>query len=170
MTELETYRDRLVKFSNDIGYAVEFESPMENYVLEKKAHMKLQLLLGAISQEEFDEWATKECRPAGYCSYRDNTIHIREGKGIKGQVSTLIHELCHALGLGGNSYFSWLGNSYTELAAESITQFVTQEIGIDRTKQTSNRVLGYGFGSYLDSPVSRTIARILIDELKESNE
>lgn len=170
MTELEIYRDRLVKFANDLGYDVELDSAMEEHKEEFLRENTLKLKLGMITLSEFDEVMGEECRPSGDCNYKKYRIRVREGKGIKGQVSTLIHELCHALGLGGNNYFSWLGNSYTELAAESITEYVTQAIGIDRTKQTSGRVMRYGFGAYLDTPVSRTISDILINELKGSDD
>ena len=170
MIELETCRERLITFANGLGYEVELDSPMEDQ--KQRQHDKLAEYLkeGQITQEQYDELITQECRPSGDCHYLKRVIRIREGKGLKGQVSTLIHELTHAIALGGLSYYTWPGEQYYELAAESVTQFVTQAIGLDRTKQTSKRIFNYGFGDYLISPVTVTISKIILDELGVTND
>lgn len=150
----EEYRDRLVDFANRLGYDVELESMMEGH-------------------EEYDEednlilnkkgWPKS---PAGDCNYVTRQIRVRGGKSLDAQITTLIHELAHALGLGGYSYFTWLGSTYIELACESIAEIVTQAIGLDRTKVTARHVLGYGFKGYLISPVTIAISKILVRELK----
>ena len=61
--------------------------------------------------------------------------------------------------------FSLLGTEYNELACESITEFVTLALGIDRTEKTARRILGYGFGGYLLSPVTATVTRIILENI-----
>lgn len=152
------YRYNLVDFANRIGYLVELESTMKGQ--EKKDDD------GNIILNEDGKTIT----PAGDCNYLKRRIRVREGKKIDGQIATLIHELSHALGLGGPNYFSWLGEAYVELAAESVTEIVTRAIGIDRTKQTSSRIYHGGFNGYLISPVTIAISKILLREIKgESN-
>lgn len=132
-------RDKLVQFVGNFGYTVDLNVPTSDKEDEKG--------------------------PAGYCNYNDNRIAIREGKGIDGQISTLIHEGSHALGLGGDSYYSALGNSYVELACESITQYVTQAIGIERTHKTGSRVVSYGYKGFLATPVVQAYVNLFTDAL-----
>lgn len=167
MTDLEKYRDRLVDFSTRLGYKVELESKMEDQIKQRLEEIFLALVSGEITEEQADEFTKGELRPAGDCNYVNHTIRVREGKSLEGQVTTLIHELTHAIALGGNSFYCWPGERYYELAAESVTQFVTQVIGIDRTKKTAKRINRYGFGDYLDTPLTQTIAKIILNELSD---
>jgi hypothetical protein len=159
------YRDSLIQFANDLGFDVELDSPMEDHVEKWKAKLLYGLKTSQITQEQFDEHIEDECRPAGDCNYLTKKIRVREGKGINGQVATLVHELCHALGLGGESLLMLGGSTYVELAAESITEFVTTALGIDRTARTSARILNYGFGGYLLSPVTATFTKIILENI-----
>lgn len=163
--ERTQYRDRLIQFANDIGFDVELDSLMENHVQKYQVMLRFGLESNQITQEQYDEHLNDECRPAGDCNYLNKTIRVREGKGLNGQIATLTHELCHALGLGGESLLTLGGSTYVELAAESVTEFVCTALGIDRTAKTSRRVMGYGFGSYLVSPVTATYTRIILENI-----
>lgn len=136
-------RDKLVDFGERLGYKIVLDSQMESYPKD-------------------DE---EDGLPAGYCNYFDKEVHIRHGKGLDGQISTLIHELAHALGLGGNSWYTLLGEGYVELACESVTQYVTQIIGIERTHKVAPRIVGYGFGGLLATPVTQAVVDIFCDQL-----
>lgn len=159
------FRDRLIQFANDLGYDVELNSPMEDHREKYGDMLRYGLETEQITQEEFDEHINDESRPAGDCNYLNRTIRVREGKGLNGQIATLVHELCHAILFGGNSLFSMLGTEYNELACESITEFVTLAVGVDRTAKTASRILGYGFGGYLLSPVTATVTRIILENI-----
>src|SRR6476469_5918985 len=161
--ERTQFRDRLIQFANDLGFDVELDSPMKDHV--EKYHQMLQfgLKTNQIAQEEYLKLIEEECRPPGDCNYLNKKIRVREGKGLNGQVATLVHELCHALGLGGESLFTLGGTTYIELAAESVTEFVCTALGIDRTAKTSKRVFNYGFGSYLLTPVTATFTKIILE-------
>lgn len=148
------YLERLVEFANSLGYDVELDSMMEG-------HEKLDDDGKIILNEK-----GYPLSPAGDCNWQKQLIRVRGGKSKSGQIATMIHELAHALGLGGLSYLSWAGEAYIELAAESVTQIVTQAIGIDRTEKTASRIAGYGFNGYLVSPVTMAISSILYLALK----
>lgn len=159
MNKKETlvYRQKLIELAENIGYTVILDSPMEEALASARI----------AKPEKFNEEGVmiEEARPAGMCCYIPQEILVREGKGLTGQVCTLIHELSHALGLGGNSYFSYLGERYLELAAESVTQIVSQGLGIDRGIQTSSRIMYYGFKGYLISPVTLSISNIILKNI-----
>lgn len=163
---------KLVDFANRLGYSVDLESSMPEMVEEAKEKGKFVKYVDGQGktlkvESVFDEDGNMvhECRPAGLCIYSNKQIQIREGKKLSGKIATLAHEISHALLLGGNSWYSYLGERYVELAAESVTQIVTQGLGIDRTVQTASRIAGYGFTGYLVNPVTVTISRIILDEL-----
>lgn len=150
----ELVRQQLVLLANDIGFVVEFDANTGS----GKNNPIVSLLL---NQE-----ASKDKGPAGDCNYLKKRIRVRKGKGLEGQISTLIHELTHAMGMGGPSCYSNLGEKYVELVCESVTQFVTQMIGIDRTHKTAPRVaMGYGFKGFLVSPVTQAYTNIFADVL-----
>lgn len=161
----EGFRDRLVQFANDLGFDVELDSPMEDHRESWQEKLRYGLETEQITQEEFDKHFNDECRPAGDCNYIHKRIRVREGKGLAGQVATLVHELCHALGLGGESLLTLAGSSYCELAAESVTEFVCTALGIDRTTKTSQRIMNYGFGAYLLTPLTATYTRIILENI-----
>lgn len=159
------FRDRLIQFANDLGFDVELDAVMEDHLAKYQEQVLAYRQADKIDDEQMQTLLQEESRPAGDCNYLTRRIRVREGKGLNGQVSTLIHELCHALGLGGESLLSLAGSVYNELACESITEFVTTALGIDRTEQTSRRILGYGFGGYLLSPVTATYTRIILENI-----
>src|SRR6266576_5986230 len=97
--ERTQYRDNLVQFANDLGFDVELDSPMEDNVEKSQTKLRYGLETKQITQEQYDENLDNECRPAGDCNYLYKRIRVREGKGLNGQVATLVHEICHALGL-----------------------------------------------------------------------
>lgn len=145
-------RDKLCDLAYGIGYEVELESKMADYIKAKHLNKKGNL--------------KREVRPAGDCNYENHRIRVREGKALEGQVSTLVHELCHAMGIGGLSSYSMLGSDYLELVCESVTQFVTQMVGIDRTKKTAPRVFfGYHATGFLVSPVTQALTNVFADHL-----
>lgn len=152
-------RNKLVDFAIRLGFTVELDAQMLDHV--QRAYDD------GDHKDHFDEEMNmiKECRPAGDCNYAKRRIRVREGKSVTGQVCTLIHELTHALGLGGNSWYSYLGEGYNELACESVTQFVSARVGIDRTNKTAPRIWHYGFNGYLATPVTTAIVNIFCDEL-----
>jgi hypothetical protein len=162
----QEYLDRLIDFANALGYDVELDSQMLDYINKLKAEIaENEELLEATFDEEGNLREDAEFRPSGDCSYGIRRIRVREGKGINGQISTLIHELSHALGMGGPSLYTSAGESYIELVCESVTQFVTASIGVDRLKKTAPRIINYGFGNFLNSDVTRTVTQILLDAL-----
>lgn len=149
-------RNKLVDFAVRLGYTVELDATMPEYLERAKEKGK---------ETNPDGTFVKEPRPAGDCNYKEQRIRVREGKGVEGQVCTLIHELTHALGLGGNSWYTMLGEPYLELVCESVTQFVSMHVGIDRTHKTAPRVYNYGFNGFLATPVTQAITNVFCDEL-----
>ena len=181
----DLFLNNLVKFAEEMGYTVQLESPMIDRIIEFK--LKFDQFLSTIEdaderQKIYNEtineygWPRKECRPAGDCIEGINQddgkilrlIRIREGKGLTGQVSTLIHELTHAMGIGRFGMIQ-SPTAYFELAAESVTQFVTQALGIDRTERTTKRINGYGFSDFLDTPVTQAFTQLLVEAAKNGS-
>lgn len=152
-------RNKLVDFGVRLGYTVELDAKMENWIAEALEDENLA--------DHFDEEGNmiEECRPAGDCNYKKRHVRVREGKSVTGQICTLIHELSHAIALGGDSWYNYLGTPYLELACESVTAFVSAAVGIDRTKQTAGRIIGYGFGGYLATPLTTAMCNVFCDEL-----
>lgn len=147
-------RDQLVNLANDIGFSVDLNAETG------KKNPFVSLLMNLSEGNKADKG------PAGDCNYLKKHIRVRKGKGIEGQISTLIHELTHAMGMGGPSSYTSLGEDYIELVCESVTQFVTQMLGIDRTHKTAPRVyFGYGFKGFLVSPVTQAYINIFADYL-----
>lgn len=125
----QEYVDNLVVLANELGYGVDFES-MEG-----------------------------EDTPSGMCSTGPNhrMIYIRKGKGLNGTVTSLVHEIVHAMNRVDGLYFTGLtGSALEEWECESVAHFVTQLIGIDRRKRTEAHVIGY-----VGAPVFATHDRVL---------
>jgi hypothetical protein len=153
LDQKQMYLTKLVDFANKLGYDVELESMMEgSQHLDEEGNVILN-----------DKGVPSS--PAGDCHYAKRRLRVRAGKSLDGNITTMIHELSHTLGLGSTNYLAWAGTPYVELAAESVTQLVTNAIGIDRSKKTAGRIASYGFGGYLISPVTITISEILLDVL-----
>lgn len=169
LSEYESYRDNLVEFANSLGYTVQLNHPMPQVINDVKEKLKGTEKYDDLFDGQGNLREGKECRPAGYCNYHERLIVVREGKSVKGQVATLIHEIAHALGLGGNSFYSYLGEGYIELAAESITEIVTQKIGLNRTHKTAPRIMGYGFYGFLESPLTYAVSSVILQGMKEEN-
>jgi hypothetical protein len=125
----EQIRFKLVAYANSLGYGVDFES-----------------LEG-------------EGTPSGVCVTTPDggrMIFIRKGKGPKGVITSLIHEIVHAANRKDNVlYVGAVGQALEEWECESVAHFVTQLIGIDRRKQTTAHVQ-----QYVGAPVFSTNERV----------
>lgn len=123
------YVTRLVAVANKLGYGVDFES-MEG-----------------------------EDTPSGLChtSSKQKMIYIRKGKGLNGTVTSLVHEIVHAMNRReGLLFLAPTGNALEEWECESVAHFVTQLLGIDRRERTTLHV-----EQYVGVPVFSTSDRVL---------
>lgn len=125
----QEYVTQLVFFANKLGYGVDFEE-MEG-----------------------------EGTPSGLChtSPTKKMIYIRKGEGLNGTVTSLVHEIVHAMNRRAGLWFlAPTGNALEEWECESVAHFVTQLLGVDRREQTTKHV-----ESYVGVPVFSTSDRVL---------
>jgi hypothetical protein len=116
------YIDRLVFYANKLGFGVDFES-----------------------LPEFDP-ETEQRNPAGICvcSPDERVIYIRAGKKPNGVITSLVHEIVHAINRYRDlMYVGLYGNILEEWECESVAHYVTQLIGIDRRENTEQFVKNY---------------------------
>jgi hypothetical protein len=130
----EKVRDILVDLANRLGYDVELESLMEGHDPDTDADGNVVM----------NKKGVPEGLPAGDINYLTKKIRVRAGKGLNGQIATMVHELCHALAFG-NLSLNVLGEQYAEGFCESATLFITRALGIDRDRQCGSRLAGYGY-------------------------
>lgn len=133
--EKQQYIEKLVFYANKIGYGVDFES----------------------MQEEFDEGGD-QMNPAGLCVTGPDTkmIYVRKGKKPDAVITTLTHEIVHALNQYNRlRYVGLFGRALEEWECESVAHFVTQLIGIDRRAKTEQHV-----SQYVGEPIFNTSDKV----------
>jgi hypothetical protein len=144
----QQYIQRLVAFANSIGYGVDFET----------------------MQDELDADGN-QTNPAGLCATGPDIrmIYIRKGKKPNGVITSLIHELVHALNQNNNLiYVGLYGRLLEEWECESVAHFVTQLIGIDRRDRTEKFVTNYiGQPTFNTSDKVKQIVVRIYDALTE---
>jgi hypothetical protein len=90
---------------------------------------------------------TGEGTPSGMCVTSDEVgkmIFIRAGKGLNGQIVSLIHEIAHGENRNDNLYYvGRIGNALEEWECESVAFFVSELLGIDRRERIMAHIVGY---------------------------